>query len=390
MFQSRSLKASLEVHRSRFQTANEKLQAEANRLRDSLVHWAAQPTEAIEAALANRPWPGARPSLEQTGVKLIVSFSERWQNHQQAREWALQVLEGVTTFAVDGSQLSPPKEFSIPVGLVQVGWFKNHHTQQDQGQFEKDALVTVLGPEELTVAGNVEEEIGWLRFQAEVTQLHTFIADNIDSAEPTVAFFDGSFILSFVQRLPVQRRQAYLQPVRDLLAASEQARIPLVGYIDLSRSRDLLNMLLTLTGEQRFSQLTDAQLLGGLMEEWGDRCRFYTCARSDRFIPSVWRDYYANVVLTYLQTTSDGLPARIELPRWVLEDGLQEWVLDVIRAECVVGLGYPYTLASADAVAVISHRDRARFMAMFQQFAAEADLDLRQSRKEVSKRWYRR
>ncbi|MCB0165435.1 MAG: DNA double-strand break repair nuclease NurA [Anaerolineae bacterium] len=390
MFHSKSIKASLEAHRSRFQVANQHLQAELDRLQGILAHWANQPVEALDAALVHSPWPGARPTKEQTNAKLVTSFTERWQHHQQARAWALQILEGVTTFAVDGSQLSPPKEFSIPVGLVQVGWFKNHHTRQSHGRFEKDATVTVLGPEELEVEGSVEEEVGWRRFQAEVAQLHTFITDTSDSAKPTVAFFDGSFILSFIQRLPMQRRQAYLQPIRDLLATSEQVRIPLVAYVDLSRSRDLLNMLLTLTGEQRFSQLTDAQLLSGLMEAWGDRCRFYTCARSDRFIPSVWRDYYADVVFTYLQTTSDGLPARIELPRWVLEDELQEWVLDVIRAECVVGLGYPYTLASADAVAVISSRDRARFTTLFQQFAEEADLDLRQSRKEISKRWYRR
>jgi len=91
------------------------------------------------------------------------------------------------------------------------------------------------------------------------------------------------------------------------------------------------------------------------------------------------------VLLSYLQVSGGGLPARLELPEWVLAADRQDWVFDVVRAECVVGLGYPYTLETADAVAVLTGPDRQRFFGLFQQFAEREQLPLRFSRKSTSK-----
>jgi hypothetical protein len=76
----------------------------------------------------------------------------------------------------------------------------------------------------------------------------------------------------------------------------------------------------------------------------------------------------------------------LDIPRWVLEEGEMEHVMDVVRAECVVGNGYPYALETADAVSVITNRDRERFYRMLQEFAEKKDLPLRFSRKATSKR----
>jgi len=60
-------------------------------------------------------------------------------------------------------------------------------------------------------------------------------------------------------------------------------------------------------------------------------------------------------------------------------------VLDLIRAECVVGLGYPYALETADGVAVLTNQDRQQFYGLFQQFSEQEGLPLRFSRKAISK-----
>jgi hypothetical protein len=52
----------------------------------------------------------------------------------------------------------------------------------------------------------------------------------------------------------------------------------------------------------------------------------------------------------------------------------------------VVGNGYPYALETADAVAVITRRDRERFYRVFQGFAEEEGLGLQFSRKASSKK----
>jgi len=61
-------------------------------------------------------------------------------------------------------------------------------------------------------------------------------------------------------------------------------------------------------------------------------------------------------------------------------------VIDLVRAECIVGVGYPYALETADAVAVLTMQDRERFYRLFQRFAEGEGLELRFSRKSVSKR----
>ena len=66
-------------------------------------------------------------------------------------------------------------------------------------------------------------------------------------------------------------------------------------------------------------------------------------------------------------------------------------VLDLVRAECVVGAkGYPYAVETADVVAVLQAPDRDRFYSLFQQFAEAQGLSLHQSRKSLSKAVRRR
>ena len=112
----------------------------------------------------------------------------------------------------------------------------------------------------------------------------------------------------------------------------------------------------------------------------------FTCARDDQVLPVDGEKYYDQVCFVYLKTTADRPPARLELPRWLLEEGELEHTLDVVRAECVVGNGYPYAVETADAVAVITMQDRERFYRVFQEFAETEGLPLRFSRKAMSKR----
>jgi hypothetical protein len=69
-----------------------------------------------------------------------------------------------------------------------------------------------------------------------------------------------------------------------------------------------------------------------------------------------------------------------------VEEGFAEDILDLVRAECVVGAGgYPYAAETADALAVISHADRERFYSLFEQFAHQSGMALVQARKAASK-----
>ena len=140
--------------------------------------------------------------------------------------------------------------------------------------------------------------------------------------------------------------------------------------------------------------LCDAQVLRACAAEtdgqplhaaWGDRTTFCYCVR-----PGLRENYTDSrgkplVGFTYLQTTADGAPPRLDIPSWVEEAGLLDEVMDAVRAECVVGGGYPYALETADAAAVITMRDREIFLRAVHEFAAASGFPFNISRKAMSK-----
>jgi hypothetical protein len=341
----------------------------------------------IDARLSDTPWPGARPTGEHDDhPDLVIPFAAAWENHEEARAWAREVLTSVPTIAVDGSQITPTTDLSVPVGAVQIGWFVNPHTPD--GNYIKNIDVEVLAPEELADDGDASGYPDWRvnmqRFIGECEHLADWMMRYRDAEIKPICFFDGSLILSFIQQMRPDHQRQYIRAVTNLLAASKTTRTPLVGYIDNSRASDLLSMLLALSGRRGDRSLSDGALVRPRMG-WGDRTTAWVCARHDQVEFTDRAKYYEEVVFVYLKTTADGPPARLDIPRWVLDDGRLDHVVDVVRAECVVGNGYPYAVETADAVAVITQQDRERFFRLLQLFAERRHLPLRFSRKSLSK-----
>jgi hypothetical protein len=73
------------------------------------------------------------------------------------------------------------------------------------------------------------------------------------------------------------------------------------------------------------------------------------------------------------------------VPLWVYEAGLLESVLAWVRGEVIIGGGYPYVIETADQTAVLKAEDRQMFFRLLQDWADSEDLNLRLSRKMVSK-----
>ena len=203
-----------------------------------------------------------------------------------------------------------------------------------------------------------------------------------------VAFFDNPLIVPFSQK---GLQKSFVGAVLELITLSEDAEVPVVGYVARSFSRDVITLINAFSGNDTAPSVYDAGLfsasVGGkkLLKNWGDRtCFFY----SDRVGLDVFVDQASgrsSVGFTYLSTTSDSTPARLDLPSWVYEKGLLDETVDVVLAECVVGLGYPYALETADQTAVIASRDREVFFRALQDYASRGKLDFSVSRKDQSK-----
>ncbi len=357
---------------------------------------------------------GARPSIEFDRWLVdaayrdyhgpCMPFASSFGNHEQAREWA-ECIEGVTTVAVDGSQLLPWRDASIPVALVQVGFFINPH--QAQRVYTKDVRLEVLAPDEIMEEVRKEEsgdpdnypysemQVTLRRYLLEVETLCQQMqqlalerrAD--DPVYSPVVFFDGSLVVSFAQTMPGPYREQYVASAVRLLQTSEDYRVPLIGYIDTSYARDMITMLRRLDAQQpqpvlrETKKIHDALLWQGHLN-WGDRTPAMYCARND--ILASYGAYRNSVAFCYLQTTARRPPARLEFPRWMLEDGVLEPVLDVVRSEIIAGNGYPYAIETADAVSVITMQDRNEFYAHFQDFMEQQGGKFTFSTKSVSKK----
>lgn len=306
----------------------------------------------------------------------------------------MSILRGVPTLAVDGSQITPSRDFSIPVGAVQVGWFANPH--DEAGRYVKNLRFEVLAPEDLAEEAQDRGEgdfpdlqVNLRRFELECDVLAEYMQQWAGNKPTGVCFFDGSLAISFAAQMGPTLRRRYLTAVRRLLDLSEETRVPLVGYVDSSHARDLVMMLYRLFRDDlgdEAPRLSDAALLNSHMA-WGQRSEAFLCARDDHLFdaPHEAFDYYDRVHLVYLKTTATNPPSRLDLPAWLLDDGLLDWVVDVVRAECIVGTGYPYAVETADAVAVITAQDRQQFYRLFQEFTATLGLPLRFARKAQSK-----
>ena len=423
MLYTEKLVAELERTRALFASYDERYGQQRETWREALAALGARYPDAaalrraLDAALANAERPhgshaaGALPTREYDRWRQlgrsgppVLPFGRAFAHHEESRAWA-EGLRGTTTFAVDGSQLLPWRDASVPVALVQAGIFENPH--QPPAPYLKDVRTELLPPDDLLVsdpemmnartneaAGYSERIVHLRRFELEVDtlveRLEYHAARRMAGAKaPVVALFDGSLIVSFALKMPPPYPDRYAAAAQRLLDASRRTRIPLLGYIDTSYARDTITLLRTLTGDELppARGIHDALLWGDALA-WGDRTPAFLSAREDLAAMGYHGGADA-VAFVYLRAARDRPPARVEFPAWLLEDGpdggLLDATMDVLRAEIITGQGYPYSIEAADAVAVISTEDRARFYTLFQQFAEREGLDFTFSRKALSK-----
>jgi len=376
LVRSRVLRA-LDERRDAFRQSAERAESIAIRYRAAFSRLADLDREEIEARLEGEDWPGARP-LEPLDDGPIRRFGRTFPHAEAARAWALERIRGVTTLAVDGSQIPASREFAVPVSLVQVAWFENPH--DPDGRYVKDVRDEILTTDGDEVDAYVDGRVGQRRFGMEMAAT----VDRIPSLPvdpPSVVFIDGSLVLSFVTRFIPPAREAYLAALRQMLAASRGAGIPVTGYVDRSYARDLVRMTRLLFDLPDGPVIDSAMLhaLGPL-----DRTIAFECARGD-VLPLYGEEWSRGLAFVYLATGVDTPPARLDIPRWVVEKGLLDHVVDVARAEIIAGPGYPYALEAADSAAVLTNRDRIAFFELFRAYTEENGLMGGMPRKAASK-----
>lgn len=359
-------------------------------LKQQFHKFSGTPPERIYHILSKETWPGARPTYEwEEAGSLVLPFDQEFSHHQEAREWSRGILENQAVFAADGSQLLPTKDLSLPVALVQVGSFYNPHSLEKD--FAKELKTKVLGPEELLASGSEEkifheQYISLKRYQMESQCIQEFCLNKERASRDSLAFFDGSLLISFAEILMDLHRNEYLNSVMDLLDASIRMEVPLVGYVDTSAARDLIRMFSLFSFDSSLAHhdgIRDTDITNVILPNWGDRTIAFHLLRPG--ILGQYNNIGGGLGFFYMRTSMSRPPARIEFPMWILEAGLLDKVVDIIRAELVIGNGYPYAIETADQIAWFSPQDRAKFGRVLHHFLEQREISLHNSTKRQSK-----
>lgn len=352
-------------------------------------------------------YPGALPTAEwDDAADPVVPFDPAadWDNHEAVNDFAADVLHGVTTIAADGSELGPTREFTVPLGLVQVAWYANHH--DPAGDYDEGLETELLLPRDVTRTD--DRGLRYTDSQAPAHERYRLEARTVGQCiervagydgQPPVVLYDGPLVPSFANTFaPQVRDEYYRESMATVLAASEHHRVPVVGYTTGSGSTNLAKLLRRQYREELgdLPFIADARILRAFTERWGDRSLLFV-NRQDGAVDAMTAtyrgesyDFWDDVLFAYLDIPGGAAFDRVELPGWVLREGLADHVFDVLRAEAGIGRGYPELLQQADANAVLDYEAEQRFLALVQEFADAHDLPVEWDPKALSKERRRR
>lgn len=313
------------------------------------------------------PYSGAK--FLETG-ELIHSFTFNWKNRHEAMVWVDSVLSSVAVGAVDGSQIYSDNSYDIPIAALQTSRIFNRHTRDsDYKQNTEAAIITPDEFESAMVYAFGKEYVDARRFSMECDSIIRLMREH----KKIYILLDGTLIHSHINfMLNQSTREIYTNTIMRLLEASEDTGNPVIGFIDNPKSNDItLMMYFLFLFKLKKRIFSDKHLFSHL--KWGERTAVFLCDRDDRrdeASSSVLDNYgrFKNEIAFFYMRVGKKLPARVEFPAWVYEEGDIDKIADIIRAECVIRSNYPDILTRAHDAAVIRMNEHDLFYRMFDNF----------------------
>jgi hypothetical protein len=316
--------------------------------------------------------------------KLIRSFPFKWKNRHDAIEWVDSVLSGVAVGAVDGSQIYSDKNYEIPLAVIQTSQILNRHT--NDSDYKENTEAQIITPDEFESASVYSfgsEYVDARRFALECDSIVNLMKEH----DKPCVMLDGALILSHINVLNRNIRDIYVRAITKLLEASEKTHTSVIGFIDMTMPRDVTLMMHFLFGLKK-GKLSDTHLFSHLL--WGERTAAFLCDRDDRRgdeARSVLDNYgkFRDRIAFFYMRVSNGLPARVEFPAWMYEEGMVDKIADIIRAECVIRSNYPDILMRAHEAAVIRMNEHDLFYGMLDNFCKAHGIRINKSAKNFHK-----
>ncbi len=279
--------------------------------------------------------------------------------------------ERVTVIASDGSQILPDRHAISLYYLINVGSIIYRHGSNRKPETYNPKPLLYYNPDDiLDERGNIISagEIGVQRDLAELEILtHLAPAYTGQDSEAVITLLDGPLTLRVID-LPFDRQDQCRAEYIKMLNNLRQARAIIAGYIDRPRSTFVLALMQLASLEPAgiseetlrqnpFRNLTDLDLFDFLGP--GERSAVFTIKGKNYEKYGQAGQGIHFFYLNVSQTENAPHLARVETPAWIVADkqALDTLQAAIVRQARLTG-GYPYVLARADELAVISGEER--------------------------------
>jgi hypothetical protein len=306
--------------------------------------------------------------------------------------------ERLSIVAGDGSQIYPDSHGIALYYLINIGTIAFRHgtgqapivntyptVSSQTDSLEDDELIS--GP-----LVNAWRDVGEL---TRITELA--LAESVNL--PTVALMDGLLAL-WVQTAAIpQLEQDRTQ--RDYLRQLDwlrEAELPIGAFLSRPRSTNIVQLAYLTTFEDRekalsfvtngkgvaFNGLRDTTVFAGMLTP-GQRSALFEVSPAWN---TIYRDRGHSIHFFYVNvgTPTQSIIARVEVPVWVAQS---RSAVDLLHAaiveQCQISIGYPYVLARAHEIAVVTNAERAEFEKMIAVQLTRQGLEVQPSEKAQQK-----
>lgn len=303
-----------------------------------------------------------------------------------------------TLAATDGSQIMPDRHAAFLYYVINIGGIVYYHGGgRTPTEFTRPTLGDLVEEEPFAVGSGV---VSARRDLAEITSLTDTVAAYRDEARPLLALLDQRLLYWPAGGLDQERHEVLLGWQKAMTAMREQGGL-LAGYIDRPGKSSVVTLLQTLDigrpgfdvamliGRGPWQGISDAALYSELLPP-GHRSKLFVEISSHNNNFRLY-DRLNEVCFFYLNAGRTGHQiARVDIPMSVAQDpAAVDAVHALVYDQCQVLGDYPYVLARADELAVISHQEQAELnhwiALVMQRHDVEGVITAKQSSKEVAR-----